>query len=349
MRQAQSERNAVGKKGGKAFDASSQRSNNTKASLTENFDKELYDDDSRVGYNTSIAVEDDQDMDVEGEDEGDGRLVGQYTATAAQMNEWAQGETAEDDILESREKKAQIASRETDYQKRRFRRELSPGHSEDRSYREVMAERELEREEERVRKAIEDKDKEKVANGEDDMDGVEHQATLKDGSGENGVNGTNGHVEEPKPRARKRRWRWHVSADKPDTNGETEINGHATNGKVASKKSRWDSTPALDGEPAPAKKRSKWDEAPSASGATPGPGAAGIATPVQPTAVTFGTDISTRNAALSDEELDEMLPSDGYKILEPPPGYEPLRAPAPTCRSTANTCEHRRFHDAGAR
>jgi splicing factor 3B subunit 1 len=41
---------------------------------------------------------------------------------------------------------------------------------------------------------------------------------------------------------------------------------------------------------------------------------------------TFGTDISMRNAPLSDEELDMMLPSEGYKILEPPPGYAPIRA-----------------------
>ena len=43
---------------------------------------------------------------------------------------------------------------------------------------------------------------------------------------------------------------------------------------------------------------------------------------------TFGTDISSRNAPLSDEELDFMLPSEGYKILDPPPGYAPIRTPA---------------------
>jgi len=45
-------------------------------------------------------------------------------------------------------------------------------------------------------------------------------------------------------------------------------------------------------------------------------------------AIAFGTDISSRNAPLSDEELDLMLPSEGYKILDPPPGYEPLRVAA---------------------
>ena len=49
---------------------------------------------------------------------------------------------------------------------------------------------------------------------------------------------------------------------------------------------------------------------------------------------TFGTDISTRNAPLSDEELDMMLPSEGYKVLDPPPGYAPIRTPARKLMST---------------
>lgn len=43
---------------------------------------------------------------------------------------------------------------------------------------------------------------------------------------------------------------------------------------------------------------------------------------------TFGTDITMRNAPLSDEELDMMLPTEGYKILDPPPGYAPIRTMA---------------------
>ncbi|KAK3719037.1 U2 snRNP component prp10 [Vermiconidia calcicola] len=330
VRKAQAERNASGKKGSTGLDASSQRTNQTKASLSENFDKDLYGDESKdryVGYNTSIPAHDDEDMDMDGDENGgDGRLVGQYTATAAQMDEWAHGGTEEDDILDSREKKAQIASRETDYQKKRFKRELSPSRGGDRSFREVMAERELEREEERVKKMIDDQNKEKIAKGDDDdMEGVEHQATLKDGSAEDGVNGANGAVAEVKPKARKRRW--DSSTEKSDTNGEATTNGHATNGEAAAKRSRWDSTPAPDGAAAAPTKRSKWDMVPSAGSATPANGAVGMPTPA-PSSVTFGTDISTRNAALSDEELNELLPSDGYKILEPPPGYEPLRAPA---------------------
>ena len=32
-------------------------------------------------------------------------------------------------------------------------------------------------------------------------------------------------------------------------------------------------------------------------------------------------EIEERNRPLSDEELDAMLPSEGYKVLEPPAGY----------------------------
>ncbi|EMC95374.1 hypothetical protein BAUCODRAFT_539042 [Baudoinia panamericana UAMH 10762] len=334
VRQAQAERNATGKKGF-GVGVNGQRSNNTKASLTENFDKDLYGDnaaDKFAGYNTSIAADDGDEVmeDGDGEDGNDGRLIGQYTATAAQMNEWATGETEEGDILQSREKQAQIASRETDYQKQRFRRELDDG--EGKTYRETMAERELQREEERVRRLIEQRDKEKIAHGDDEeMDGLEeHKPMLKDGSAEQDgkINGgTNGHVAAKPTRARKRRWDVDAATEEAHaTNGEATTNGHATNGEVkAAKRSRWDTTSAPDGvngavTPAAAKKRSKWDIAGAAGGATPAPA-------TQP-ASGFGTDISSRNAPLSDEELDEMLPSEGYQILEPPPGYEPLRAPA---------------------
>lgn len=39
-------------------------------------------------------------------------------------------------------------------------------------------------------------------------------------------------------------------------------------------------------------------------------------------------EVEQRNRALSDEELDSMMPVEGYKVLEPPPGYAPIRTPA---------------------
>ncbi|KAG9694379.1 ARM repeat-containing protein, partial [Aureobasidium melanogenum] len=231
--------------------------------------------DKYAGYNTSIAVNEDDDMDdADGEDQSR-RLVGQYTATTEQMNEYAHGEA---DILVDREKQAQIASRESDYQKRRFNRQLSP---DGQSYKEVMKQRELEREEERVHKLIE----EKQAKGEDGMDGVvEHQPTLKADEESSEV---------AAPRKRKQRW---------DTSSEDAAAKDAvvkSEGAPETKRSRWDSTPAPAAQAEP-RKRSRFDMAPSLTAATPVGGNAGLATPMHPSQAPavgagYGSDISARN------------------------------------------------------
>lgn len=332
IQKLQAERNAAsaGKKGSKTFDPSSQRTDvSTKASVTDTFDTTLYEregGDKFAGYNTSIAVaEDDDDEEMSGVDNSR-RLVGQYTATSAQMNEFARGNgVEEEDILLGREKSARIADRETDYQKRRLDRVLTPTRAdafaanrhagaaeEGESYREVMQRRELEREEERVQRAIKDKE----ANGEV----VHHEATLvKDGSGspsdkENKEAGST----EVVTAGRKRKQRWDVASTTTDMAAPTD---------TKAKRSRWDQTPAIgDAGVAATPRRSRWDQAPAA---TP-MGASGLVTPMHPSQgavmpTSFGTDISARNAPLSDEDLDLMLPSEGYKILEPPPGYAPIR------------------------
>ena len=297
----------------------STRANPTKQSLTDNADTELYGNgtvDKYAGYNMSIAVNDDDDMDdADGEDQSR-RLVGQYTATTEQMNEYANGEG---DILVDREKQAQIASRESDYQKRRFNRQLSP---DGQSYKEVMKQREIEREEERVHKLIE----EKQAKGEDVMDVVvEHKPTLK-------ADEESTDVVVP----RKRRQRWDSSVE---DNAEKDAVAKSEDAPE-SKRSRWDSTPAPAAQAEP-RKRSRFDMAPSLTAATPVGGNAGLATPMHPSQTPaagagYGTDISGRNAPLSDEELDIMLPGekDGYRVLPFPPGYEPTRVPAHRVPST---------------
>ena len=284
----------------------------------------------------SIAVDgEDEDMaDSNGDDSR--RLVGQYTATKEQMNEFASGAgVEEEDILLGREKQARIADRETDYQKRRLNRgPLTPTRAdpfaanrqagvedEGQSYREIMAARELEKEEERVKKLIADKQ----AKGEDGI--VEHQATLKKEDSSDKENKDAG-ATVAVASGRKRKQRWDISAESTPAPED-----------VKTKRSRWDQTPAPPGVEA-TPKRSRWDQAPSLEGATP-IGQSGLATPMHPSQgvgamvpTTFGTDISSRNAPLSDEELDLMLPSEGYKILDPPPGYAPIRTPARKLMST---------------
>lgn len=293
---------------------------NNKQSLTEASDKELY-GGNNGDYVNSIAVTDnDDDMD---DVQLNGRsLVGQYTASKEMMNEFAHGDAGEVDILDSREKQAQIASRETDYQRRRFDRALSParadpfakdGEDGGQSYKDVMKQRELEREEARVKKLIEEKEK---SGGNEVLD---HKPTLKDDAPPT----VDGDKTPPMKKTRKRR-RWDEVAE-DDTSVKQEAKEESVEPK---KRSRWSPAPE-DPKEAAAPARSRWDTtaiAP-ASAATPAPATNG-AHPVVPT-FAFGTDISNRNAPLSDEQLDMMLPgeAEGYKVLDPPPGYEPVRRP----------------------
>ena len=131
IKRLQQERNAAAaaKKGSRG-DASSQRESSTKQSLLENADSELYDRDGGdkfSGYHASLPMGDDDDDDME---DGDNtrRLVGQYTASSDMINEFARGEgVEEEDLLAGRgEKSGRITDRETDYQKRRFDRVLTP-------------------------------------------------------------------------------------------------------------------------------------------------------------------------------------------------------------------------------
>jgi splicing factor 3B subunit 1 len=333
VRRLQAERNAAaaGKNGSKTFDPSAQRTDNsTKASLTESFDTTLYERegaDRFSGYDTSIAVD---GGDEEMEDANDGHnLVGQYTATRSQIDEMARGNgVEEEDILTGREKAARIADRETDYQKRRFNRgALTPTRAdafsgdtnvegEGQTYREIMAERELQKEEERVQKLIQ----EKRERGEEVP---EHQPTLKaaEDDKENDDDGS-------AAAGRKRKKRWDVSSESTPATSATEEPAEAK-----TKRSRWDQTPAPGAPDEGSKRRSRWDQAPSLTSATP-VGNQGLATPMHPSQgggaapAGFGTDLSGRGADWTDEELDIMLPSEGYKILDPPPGYAPIRTQA---------------------
>jgi splicing factor 3B subunit 1 len=336
VRRLQAERNAAAatKKGSRTFDSSSQRTDNsTKASLTESFDTTLYDrngPDKFAGYDTSIAVNGDDDEDME-DANGGHRLVGQYTATRSQIDEMAQGNgVEEEDILLGREKAARISDRESDYQKRRFNRgPLTPTRADPfaakadanmeegdgQTYREVMALRELEKEEERVKKLI----AEKREQGED-VAVPEHHATLKIAESDQEMVDTGTPAEAA---GRKRKKRWDIGADENGTSEE------AKPAETKTKRSRWDETPAPEASEEP-KRRSRWDLAPAATPV----GNQGLATPMHPSqggvvgAPGFGTDVAVRPGDWTDEELDMMLPSEGYKILEPPPGYAPIRNPA---------------------
>lgn len=109
--------------------------------------------------------------------------------------------------------------------------------------------------------------------------------------------------------------------------------------------SRWDATPVnLGGATPGASKRSRWDETPVASGdaATPRksvqmtPGGSSMAADILSGALTpemaqrlrWEREIEERNRPLSDDELDSMFPATGYKIIDPPASYVPIRTPS---------------------
>ncbi|XP_014251368.1 splicing factor 3B subunit 1 isoform X2 [Cimex lectularius] len=111
--------------------------------------------------------------------------------------------------------------------------------------------------------------------------------------------------------------------------------------------------------PSASKRRSRWDETPSATPAgamtpstpavvttpmmgaptatptgtkamamaTPTPGHLMTMTPEQLQAYRWEREIDERNRPLTDEELESMFPP-GYKVLNPPAGYIPIRTPA---------------------
>lgn len=340
IQKLQQQRNATAavKKGVRSMDSSQRAGDSTKAKLDDAFDTDLYDrkgDDKFSGYLRTLPANEMGDEEME-EVDTSRRLVGQYTATRAQIDEFAHGNgVEEEDLLTGKgERGNRITDRETEYQKRRFDRVLTPTRAdpfaanrhagaatEGESYRDVMERREIEREEERVRRAIKKRNEEGT-----NENANEQQASLGYIGKENEDAGP---TDSAIGRKRKKRWDVAVPAALED--------GPQPEGK---KRSRWDQAPAISGPGSEApKKRSRWDQAPSATPV----GSQGLVTPAHPSqqvagtaSISFGNDLSMRNAPISDEELDMMLPGleDGYKVLDPPPGYAPIRAPSHKLQQT---------------
>lgn len=298
------------------------------------YDTDLYTTDKFAGYSTSLALNDEEDEDDEVYQETK-RKLNSYTATKDILSEAREGSDAHDPFADTMRERT-IAGRQDEYQQRRFNRMLSPSRkdafseetnnndTESRSYSEVAREAELEREEQRVLAIIAQKKKEEA---------------------ETGVRAQVNNVEETPTTTRKKR-RWDV-ATPVSTNVDATPVGNV-------KRSRWDATPVrsndpdatpirpssewdVEATPRATTKRSRWDATPVAGAdtvmATP-VGGMGMMTPVAgmtpeaTNAMRWERELDTRNRPLSDEELDAMFPTAGYKILEPPAGYEPIRTPA---------------------
>ncbi|KAH8922408.1 small nuclear ribonucleoprotein [Atractiella rhizophila] len=270
-------------------------------------------------YDTSIAARPaERDEDAMDEDEQPQRLLDSFTAPKHLLNEFAD-EDAEDPFAATAKKK-QVASRQSEYQLRRFDRDeglvqkdafTGDGAEEDgSSYAERMRRQNLEREEKRVKDKIEELMRE----------GKESAMALE------------------APDATPKRSRWDQSSDTAmmDVTNRNETSAWDDQGeqKPKKKRSRWDETPALSGESSveATPKRSRWDQTPVApiSGAslTPQPLMFGGGIIMPDGSLAIPTDLDKRNRYLSDEELNQMLPAEGYEIVEPPPGYAAIRTPS---------------------
>jgi splicing factor 3B subunit 1 len=132
---------------------------------------------------------------------------------------------------------------------------------------------------------------------------------------------------EPSPvRGKRRRW------DEDETKrSEWEPRERKSRWEETPKNS-WDATPKLDDSTA---KRSRWDQTPTTATpvgnlgmATPSAEQLAQMTPFEQMQLRNQMELDYRNRPLSDQELNNMIPVEGFKILEPPEGYNPIKTPA---------------------
>lgn len=255
-----------------------------------------------------------------------------------------------------------IAARDNSYTKRRFDRTLSPervdpfnqSHSgEARSYREVLAEAHLARDEATTMQQIRDKFRKEHDEAAAAKAAAEFEAPpQKRQKVEYSLEAEEGSRWDATPQTRS-------SSDSFAAPSSKSSSWDATPSAVdqSRRSNRWDQTPASNGD-ATTRRRARWDETPAAAdpSATPAAsasmqtpsvrsgapsliGSTGAAsafsqlqldkmTPEQIMALRIQQDVEARNQPWSDAELDALLPSDGFEVVPPPANYKPLRTPS---------------------
>eukprot|EP00002_Diphylleia_rotans_P016267 TRINITY_DN3164_c0_g1_i1.p1 TRINITY_DN3164_c0_g1~~TRINITY_DN3164_c0_g1_i1.p1 ORF type:complete len:1214 (-),score=290.78 TRINITY_DN3164_c0_g1_i1:234-3875(-) len=306
------------------------------------FDEDLYTSRDKSQYDTSIALHDD-----EGEEEFEtmNRRSRTFNSVQQAMEEIPVGES-EDPFKQHRTQR--ISDREDEYRARRRNRIISPERVDPfamgdqtpnpnlRTYRDALEEKELMNEEFQLKRKIQ------TLKETGELAAINEAAVAKKRLLE----------EAPTPSGRASRW---------DSTG-----GDAT--PAPSSGGAWNETPGHgskgDAE-TPRRTRSRWDENPTplgaSGGATPAQTGAGFGmstpqyqammggatpkggfdmmtpnpamlqammTPEQMNALRWEREIDERNRPLTDEELDAMFPPEGYKVLDPPANYHPLRTPS---------------------
>ena len=250
---------------------------------------DVYEDD-RDGYAKEIVESEESDIDEDEERlRKQRKSVRKYTADESYFAEY-QEQDGEDTIME-RQSARQIADRESDYHKRKFNRAVDD-----------------------VRRDPFHRD---TVNGPDQgMNGpgyadvmkqhdfeVEEQRVLWKIEEQKRLMALGGKQEEREGKPEHKR-RWDVGPEGKD------------DAEVPVKRSRWDEAPA-----AAPKRPSRWDAGPQEDEAPKGDHS--MATPTR-----AGADLSLVSRPLSDADLDSLLPSKGFTILEAPPDYVPIRTHA---------------------
>ncbi|KAJ2312928.1 hypothetical protein IWW54_001800 [Coemansia sp. RSA 2705] len=271
------------------------------------YDTELYESgDKFAGYDQTIEADGDGDIPIP--------KGGRFGITAPrefidELQETGGSEDPFREIQRARGIDRVIAERESDYHKQRHARQLGEEGQAGAGYAQTMRRMQLEAEQSELLAKI-NKAKEKEA--EKRSSGSRWDQTPAHPAG----------AETPRKRSR-----W----------DQTPADVHGS-GSETPRRSRWDQTPAHTATAeTPKRTRSRWDETPAMVGlATPAATAAGLATPSaaqlalakEPQSAAAAAAMDARNQYQTDEDLDALLPSEGYAVMEPPSSYVPIRTPA---------------------
>ncbi|KAF9244093.1 armadillo-type protein [Melanogaster broomeanus] len=267
---------------------------------------------------------------------GSPRLVDSYTAPKEILQEFADlAEEENFDPFAETASKRQIASRQSDYHNRRFNRVAQESadafkHAEDGTeveggYKEAMRLARLEQEEVRVRRAIEEKERQEREEGKMkmDLDRTPPAAELEDVALELAAARELAEAREREAAGAKRKRRWDVAEPTDENVDPNKVEKGEKDSFEASapkkRRSRWDAAPTENtAAVAETPKRSRWDQA-------------AIVPDTPMTQIIMNAPgimhEDKHNRYLTDEELDAILPATGYVIVTPPPGYAPTVAP----------------------
>eukprot|EP00741_Cyanophora_paradoxa_P000225 tig00000402_g218.t1 len=307
------------------------------------FDKELYTEGAE--YETSIAPGGDDD-----EDGGEDLRKPTDKAKKKFFEEIARQGGDIDPFADY--KKQTIAEREDEYKAKRRNRMISPeradpfaqdGDANARSYKDVMMEASVQKDKADLVRKLQEKKKEeekKKAEGGAPAAAAAPAAEKKRKRWDQGAEGESKPTsewdsQEPSSSSKAKEWDTPVRAEGAAPGKRNRWD--ETPARMDGSKSSWDETPKTGVDATPKRTRSRWDETPAmAAGLTPAMtpmGAAGLMTPTPGHLAGgmtpgFGIEIDDRNRPMTDEEIDAILPKEGYKLLDPPASYVPIRTPA---------------------